>query len=203
METKAGNDLHLVTLTLGDAGTNPDNHENLGKIRDQEWRKGGELMGATSMHFLGFKDGCLCNQSMIEAGEKIVQLVKDVTATREDVEIDFMTIDLNGITGHIDHIVAARAASWAFYTLKNQGLPMSRLRFACTPRTMAPRSNIDWIYMEAGRPLEEIDEIIDARQYRDELLQIIRCHHTQRGDGEIHIKSQGDQLGLNYFIVKD
>ena len=202
METKTGAELHLITLTLGDAGTNPDNHENLGEVREQEWRKGGELIGAASMHSLGFKDGCLCNQSMIEAGEKVVQLVKSIVGERENLEIEFMTIDLNGISGHIDHIVAARAASWAFYTLKNQGLPMSRIRFACLPRDVLPESNVNWLYMEPGHTPEEIDEIIDARQYRDEIIEIMRCHHSQRGDGETHIQQRGDSIGLNYFVVK-
>lgn len=202
METKAGTELHLITLTLGDAGMNPDNHQNLSEIREQEWHAGGALMGATSMHFLGFKDGHLSNQSMIEAGEQIVQLVKNTVSERKDIEIEFMTIDLNGISGHIDHIVAARAAAWAFYTLKDR-LPMSRIRFACLTRDTIPTSNIHWLYMEAGHPAEEIDETIDARQYRDEIIKIMRCHHSQRSDGELHIKNRGDQLGIDHFIVKN
>jgi hypothetical protein len=114
-----------------------------------------------------------------------------------------MTIDLNGISGHIDHIVAARAATWAFYTLKDHGLPMSRIRFACLTRDTIPTSNIEWLYMEAGHLPEEIGETIDARQYRDEIIKIMRCHHSQRSDGELHIKNRGNQLGIDHFMIKN
>ena len=57
--------------------------------------------------------------------------------------------------------------------------------------------------MEAGRNEQEIDEVVDARQYRDEIIEIMRAHHTQRWDGEAHIEKLGDEIGMNYFIVKD
>lgn len=56
--------------------------------------------------------------------------------------------------------------------------------------------------MEAGHPPEEIDEIIDARDYADKVFEIIRCHHTQRSDGETHIKHRDKDVALNHFIVK-
>lgn len=203
MEAKNGTELHLISLTLGDAGMNPDNHENLADVREQEWRRGGELMGAESMTYLGYKDGALCNASMITAGEKIVEHVRSIIDTHpDDTIVEFLTSDLNGISGHIDHIVAARAAAWAYYTLKTHDPRLTRIRFACLPEAMLPKSNISWLYMEPGHPEHEIDEVVDARQYRDEIIAIMRCHHSQRSDGESHIKNRGDTIGLNYFIVK-
>lgn len=203
METRAGTELHLITLTVGEAGTNPDNDKDLGAVRLAEWRAAGQLLGATSMHFLGFHDGQLNNQAMITAGHKIVDLITTILQSSDsDTVVEFMTIDLNGISGHIDHIVAARAACWAFYRLKKDDARLTRIRLACLPNTYLATSNTNWLYMEPGRTSKEIGETIDARALKNDIITVMRTHHSQRDDGESHIAHLGDNLGLNYFIVK-
>jgi mycothiol S-conjugate amidase len=203
LETQAGTELHLILLTSGDAGTNPDNLEDLGAVRLQEWHAAGKLMGATGMHYLGYKDGQLNNLAMLEASERIIELMAPIIeAAPADAEIELLTNDLNGITGHIDHIVAARTACYVYYTMKQRDPRFTRIRLTCLPATTMPESNTHWLYMEAGRMPDEIGETIDARHLRDELIRIIHTHHTQRGDGEEHLKRRGDQLGINHFIVK-
>lgn len=199
-EVAAGTKIHLVTLTAGENGTNPDNHTNLAEVRLQEWRKAGALIGATSMHHFGYTDGALTNQHMLAIAEHIQQLV--IHTMSPDDTVEFMTNDLNGITGHIDHIVAARAACLAFYRLKERyGSTMQRIRLTCITREQAPTSNTNWLYMEPGRRAEEIVETVDARHYREQIVSIMRAHHTQRSDGEPHIERRGDSLGINHFIV--
>lgn len=203
METRAGTELHLITLTSGDNGMNPDQHDNLSDVRLKEWRTAGMLMGAKTMNYLGYKDGLLSNHTMIEASERINELVSEVLMQApSDAIVEFMTSDLNGISGHIDHIVAARTACYVFYSLKEHDARISRIRLACIPDSYLPNTNIDWLYMEPGRHADEISETIDARKHRDEIITIMRAHHTQRSDGERHISQRGDGLGLNYFIVK-
>lgn len=201
-EAHAGAQLHLITLTRGEGGTNPDNATNLGTVRQQEWERSGKLLGATGMHYLGYNDGHLNNVIMIEAAERIMEVIKQ-TVKDTDTEIEIVAFDLNGLTGHIDHIVASRAACLAFYRLKATDTRFTRLLLNCLPYEQAPHPNTDWIYMEQGRSQNEIDEIVDARHLHDELLEVVRAHHSQRGDGETHIKNRGANLGLNYFIVKE
>jgi len=202
-ETRSGTELHLILLTSGDAGTNPDNHPDLGVVRLEEWRKAGQLMGATGMHYLDYKDGQLNNLAMLEASQRIIDLITPIVkAASADTEIELLTNDLNGITGHIDHIVAARTACYVFYTLKQHDPRFTRIRLTCLADTAMPHSNTHWLYMEAGRSANEINETVDARHLRDELITIIRTHHTQRADGEQHIAHQGETIGLNHFIVK-
>lgn len=202
-ETRNGTELHLILLTSGDAGTNPDDHTDLGAVRLEEWQTAGKLMGATGMHYLGYKDGQLNNLAMLEASERIIDLIAPIIeAAPADTEIELLTNDLNGITGHIDHIVAARTACYVFYTMKQRDSRFSRIRLTCLTATTMPESNTHWLYMEAGRRDDEIDETIDARHLRNELIAIIRTHHTQRGDGEQHITQRGDDIGLSHFIVK-
>ncbi|HMH70451.1 MAG TPA: PIG-L family deacetylase [Candidatus Saccharimonadales bacterium] len=202
-ETRTGADLHLITFTDGDAGTNPDNLPNLGEVRLKEWKEAGMLMGAKTMHHLGYKDGQLNNRAMIEASTRIKTIIAEtLESAPSDAVIEFVTLDLNGYTGHIDHIVAARAASFVFYTLKQNDARFSHIKFACFPRLAVPSVNTDWIYMEAGHLPEEIQETVDARHLQDDIIDIMHIHHTQRSDGMAAIKNQGANLGLNYFIVK-
>ena len=202
-ETKAGNELYLITLTSGEAGTNQDNDTSLGETRLREWRAAGALMGATDMYALDYRDSQLTNVDMITASERIRAIVQPLIASASpDTVIEFITNDLNGISGHIDHIVAARAACHAFYTLKQADKRLSRVRLSCVSRSALPTSNTHWLYMEAGRTLEEIDETVDARDLQPEIIAIMRAHHSQRADGETHIAQQGDRLGIYHFIVK-
>jgi LmbE family N-acetylglucosaminyl deacetylase len=203
-ETKAGAELHLITLTRGEAGANPDGVADLGAVRLSEWKKAGQLLGAKTMDCLEYRDGKLNNQDMIEIGKQIIAIVSSSLQTApDDATIEFITLDLNGYTGHIDHIVAARAVCYAFYTLKKTDGRMSRVRLACLPEKVISRSNTDWIFMEAGRSSDEIDETVDARRLRDDIIAVMRCHRSQRADYETNLAQQGDDLGLNYFIVKD
>ena len=203
LEPEKGAELHLISLTAGGAGTNPDNVPNLATVREKEWREAGHLMSATSMELLGYEDGQLNNQIMIEASQRIIAFVTaKISSSDMDTEIEFMTLDINGYTGHIDHIVAARAACLAFYRLKQSDDRFTRIRLACLPNTLYPTVNTDWIYMEPGRFADEIDETIDARSLRNKILSVMEAHHSQRADAEATIKSQGENLGLNYFIVK-
>lgn len=202
METKNGNEVHLITLTAGENGINPDSHEDLGAVRIKECRKAADLIGATTTHYLGFPDSHLNNTAMIDAANQIGKIVTDTTSVHsEPIEIEFMTLDPNGLTGHIDHIVASRAASLVFYRLKESDARLTRIRFFCLPRKQCPVIQTDWIYMDAGRTDNEIDEVIDARSLQNEIIAIMRCHATQTADCESALGRQGDDLGLDHFIV--
>lgn len=202
-EVREGAELHLISLTTGQAGTNPDNHADLGAIRREEWQVAGTLIGAASMHELGFGDGQLGNIAMLEAAQKIEAIVTEVVTQHDSaIEIEFMTLDLNGITGHIDHIVAARAACLVFYRLKAHDNRYQRIRFACLPASQLIAANTTWLYMEAGHPDDEISEVVDARDYRDEIIAVMRAHHSQRADAEASLARNGDSLGMNYFLVR-
>ncbi len=124
-------------------------------------------------------------------------------ADRTDIEIEFISIDMNGVTGHIDHIVAGRSACLAFCRLKASGLPMTKIRLACIPRSQFDRTDTSFVLMEAGRGDDEIDEVVDARSHVDKVYEIMRCHHTQRGDAEMQINLLGDHVAVNHFIVPE
>ena len=139
-----------------------------------------------------------------EAWVDLEELVRGVLENEpEDTVVEFICFDLNGLTGHIDHIVASRAACLVFYRLKPYEKRLERIRLFCLPRETHPDHDISWVYMEPGRGKSEIGVTVDARELRDEIIGIIRTHHTQRSDGETHIERSGDTLGLEHFVVKD
>lgn len=199
-ETKNGAELHLICLTPGDAGMNIDNHDDLAAVRLQEWQTAGQLLGAAGMHQLGYHDGQLCNNDYHEIVDRITAIIDETVAEQTDIEIELMSMDLNGITGHLDHILAGRVAAYIFYKQRDMGRPVTRLLLACVPHSEAPESNIGWLYMDAGRD-EEVCVKYSYPELHDEVLAIMHAHHTQRSDGETHIKNRGDQLTTNYFTT--
>ena len=202
-EVESGTELHLIMLTAGENGTNLDGYDNLGEVRLQEWRAAGELIGASSMHHLGYIDGTLNNLNHLEVAIKVAEIVNDAVADRDDIEIEFMSLELGGYTGHIDHIVAGRSACLAFYRLREAGLHMKRIRLACLTREEIPEVNTGFVYMEPGKTHEEIDETVDGREFTDKIHEIMRCHHSQRNDYETVTNYKGDNLGVDHFLVRD
>lgn len=201
-EIREGAEAHLITLTAGEEGANPDNHAELGTVRLHEWQRSCELMRITRCHHLGYTDGTLSNSDLLTIADRVGQLTENILATT-DSPIEFMSFDMNGISGHIDHIVASRATALVFYRLK-QLFPerITRLRLRCLPIEQVPQHTIDWLYMDAGRTSDEITEVVDAREYHDTIIEVIRSHHSQRADGETHIARYGNDIGINHFIVK-
>lgn len=200
-ERRNGSDIHLVLCTAGGAGANPDGVPDLAAIRLEEWRTSSELIGVSATHFLGYRDGELNNQTMIEIATYTEKLVQNIVNHQSPDEIELITLDLNGITGHVDHIAVARAVCLAYYRLKPSLPQLTRLRMACAPKSVIPTSNVNWIYCETGRSDQEIDEVVDAREYREQVMGIIRAHHSQRHDGERYIAERNNELGINHFIV--
>lgn len=200
-EKHAGNEIHLICATAGEAGLNPENVPDLAAVRLEEWRRAGALIGADSMHHLGYRDGTLSNDHYLEMATKIRQIITEITNHRDDIEIELMSMDMNGITGHLDHIAISRISCYVFCTLKEQDARVSRLRLICAPRDIFPTRNCDWLYVDQGRSPEEIDETVDARDHLEAVQAIMLAHHTQRQDGEAHIKSRGDSVAINHFLV--
>ncbi len=202
-ETQNGTELHLITFTAGESGTNPDNLPNLGEVRLQEWHAAGELLGAKTMRHLGYIDGTLNNIDHLAITNQVIDIVKEIAAGRDDIEIEFMSLDLNGFSGHIDHIVASRSACLAFYRLRDAGLPMKRVRLACWSHIDHATLNTDFVLMEPGHQDNEIDETVDNRQSIDKVREIMLIHHTQRNDYEMMTTKLGENIAVNHFIVKD
>lgn len=180
---------------------NPDGVDNLGDVRLKEWQAGAKLLGATSTHHLGYVDGTLGNNNHVAITGQIEAIVKKTLENRDDVEVEFIGFDLNGLTGHIDHIVASRSACLAFYRLQTKGLPMRRVRLACLTHEDHPDIDTGFVFMQPGRTSDEISETIDAREHLEKVHEIMHCHHTQRDDCDTQITKLGDRVAVDHFLV--
>jgi LmbE family N-acetylglucosaminyl deacetylase len=200
-ETKNGAELHLITLTAGENGMNPDTVDDLATTRLQEWRASTALLGARGTHHLGYIDGTLGNNDHLAIASQIEHIVREVVDGRSDIQIEFISFDLNGLTGHIDHIVAGRSACLVYYRLKTLGLPVSRVRLACLSHDDYPAVDTRFVFMEPGRTSDEIDETVDARDLLTEVHEVMNCHHTQRSDREAQIAKLGDRVAVDHFMI--
>ena len=105
-------DVHLICVTDGGAGqsSDPGHLSKLAQVREQELTNSSKVLGVKSLTFLNFADGSLNNNNYHEV------------ATRVKVELDrlqpdtIMTFDLNGISGHLDHVAVAMISSCLLYT---------------------------------------------------------------------------------------
>ena len=200
METAAGTSLHLILLTDGAAGKNTE-ADDLAERRLEEWRKSGQLLGASSQHFLGYRDGQLNNQNMQEITEKISGIIQQQTLEASQIEI--MSFEFGGISGHIDHIVAARSAAAAFYQLKPSESRLTKLRLFCLPEKLSAQPSTEWIFADKGYSNDEIDQIVDARHLKSTIQAVMDVHASQAEDAAYVRRLYGDDFGLNWFIVRD
>jgi LmbE family N-acetylglucosaminyl deacetylase len=204
----SGTDVHLMCLTNGAAGTNNGNHKDLGAIRLLEWQKAGELIGARTMEHFGYQDGSLSNRVYLEIAEKVQTHIDHVLGSYEEpMEISFMTFDPNGLSGHIDHIVASLIATYVHCNLKQQPLKdatVGDLKYFCLSEKVAPVADCSWLYMPKGRPEAQIDECIDVGDVYDQKLEIMKAHATQADDMNMILERQGEHLKRECFwFAKD
>lgn len=202
-ETTNGTELHLISLTDGNGrhSQNPDDNPDLGAARLEEWLTAGKLIGAVNQHLLGYTDGELGNDDHLEIVRQLERFITDTVAGRQDIEIELITFDLDGLTGHIDHIVASRSALMVYYKLKTAGLAVKRIRLACLQKSDFPTVNTAFALWQPGREPNEIDETVDLRDRIDHIKQIMYAHRSQRQDADFWIKTLGDRVAVNHFIV--
>ncbi len=184
--SESGTDVHLIVITDGEQGANPDKAPDLGALRIKEWRQSSRLIGAASTKSLHYPDGKLCSDNYLSiAGEIIEYILKTIGEYTVSTEIDFMTFDYQGISGHLDHIAASMIATYVYLQLKSDSskiMQVRRLKYFCLSEALAPSANTSWMYMPAGRQHAHIDEKVGYEDIADKKLEIMKAHHSQRAD---------------------
>lgn len=176
---REGYDIHLILLTDGEGGTNPDNAANLGSVRLQEWQAAAEILGATQTHALHYPDGELEQV----AQEELDAAVSDIIARTPDgyqeaAEVSFMTFEPHGLTGHRDHIAAAQLASRMAEKCKAR-----EIWYFCLDSTQAPLEGTTY-YQPRAREDSYITTRIDISPYLGQKHRIMDAHVSQRADAE-------------------
>jgi len=181
-------DVHLVVVTDGEQGNNPDQVSDLANVRLKEWEESRKRIGAKSGLALHYPDGGLDNKLYLEISQKIFDHIKNTTSEySESIELDLITLDNQGLSGHLDHIAVSFITTHVYLKLSQQeniNISVGNLKYYCLCLELVPKSNINWLYMPAGRPDEYFDETFDYTDIYDQKLHIMKAHHSQRKDME-------------------
>ena len=205
LEHEQGTEIHLITLTSGEAGANPDNVADLGALRLEEWRISGKIIGASSMTHYGFGDGMLNNNDLCEISDKIEGKLHEILTDKTITELQIMSFELGGVSGHIDHIVASRAACAVFYRLKPADQRLTNIRLFCLTEERQPEPDVGWIFMDKGYKKTDL-EAVDVRSSHQKRIDAIHAHHSQRGDAARLLEHCADPASdgacYDYFVVR-
>ena len=185
-------EVHLISATSGDAGRNPFGGD-LGKIREQELQESADILGVTQVHFLGFKDGSLCNNLYHAIAEKITILMDKIKPTT------IITMEPRGISGHIDHITMSFISSYLFHKLPY----IKKIMYHCRIKTDKPWRQDYFIYVPPGYDKNEVDQIVDVADVWDKKLKALQAHKSQHEDVDMLLENYKTIPKEEYFLVKE
>lgn len=158
----------LVTATRGEAGEIGEGLppiDDLGAWRQRELAEAAEILGVGQLRILGLPDGRL-----EEDPDELYRRVKEALAEiRPQVVI---TEDIQGITGHPDHIAVTRAVIRAFDELETHGLLKLYLQ-------ALPISMVKGMDSLTGTPDEFITTCLDVERWRELHLRALAAHRSQ------------------------
>lgn len=198
-------DVHLLLLTDGEAGANPDNAPDLGQLRLDEWSRATQLIGATSTTALHFPDGELSHGMHIAIGAALhAEMHRIIERYAEPIELSLMTFDLQGLTGHLDHILAAYAATHQFYSVKNdtpQHVSVGELWYYCLGKEQAPAEEWTDYYLPIGRDEDHINRTVDVSRFIDKKYEIMDAHASQKHDADYWKQLGKEMLSKEHFKV--
>ena len=182
---QAGMDVHLVAITDGEAGHN-EGYQNLAEVRLSEWIESCKRIGTKSNYALHYPDGGLCNNLYIEIVDKLSkQIIETVKNYHEKVELEFVTYEPRGVTGHLDHIAVSYMTTFVYEKLKKftpENIILGKLRYYCMPKEIVAECNCNWVYMPCGCNRDEIDERVSFKEVAEQRLHIMEAHESQKKD---------------------
>ena len=166
-----GADATVLCFTRGEASTLHVTDDDLAVVRAEELALAADVLGVRRSELLGYADGHLADQPLVELTAHVSRMVEEVGA---DLIVAF---DDGGITGHPDHVQATHAAVTAGWSC---GVPV--LGWGVLDR-VADRLNDEFGAVFVGRESNDLDFRIPV----DRTLQseAIACHVSQSGSSPV------------------
>jgi bacillithiol biosynthesis deacetylase BshB1 len=154
-----GDEVHIAHMTRGEYGGFDTTEEEIADVREDEAQASGDVLGADSVEFLGFKDGRI--ESDLESRLTVVDCIRkhdpDVVFThyREDL--------------HPDHQATSKLVKDAYY--------MASLPLAKTDHDPCDPDNVYFF----GKPTSSFEPttFIDISGYEDVKADAIEAHDSQ------------------------
>ncbi len=171
------NTVIIACATRGERGKNPDQSARLMQLRARELRHSASLLGITKVHFLGFRDGRLCNASY----QRLVTKLETILERYQPSMI--LTFEPRGVSGHLDHIALTSACHYWF----DQKPYLTQMwQFGITPPMHATRHSGSrqhyFVYRPPGIPREQFDRVIDISAQLPTKIAAIKTHRSQQND---------------------
>lgn len=219
----------LVCATRGEEGERgpyKGSEASLGDIRQKELEKAGEIIGLSSITFLGHKDGTLMDLTPGTLEDKVFKVMDKV---KPDVVITFEPT--YGVNNHPDHKKIGLAATYAFQkyaeqveTPKHSGrrrpkisfeeseevLNIPKLYYACLPASIIEFLKKKHVLpaVSMGNPWEGtpdrlITTVIDIKKFKNTKLKAIRSHVSQSKDVDRFLSyDKIPMLNQEHFILR-
>lgn len=188
-------EVHIVCVTDGGAGRseNPADADHLADVRAGEMRSSAQILGVKSLTFLGLPDGSLNNNNYHEIASRVQE---ELNRLRPDT---LLTFDLNGVSGHLDHVAVSMITSYLWERLDY----VSHLLYYCEQKEATDMiTGKYFIFFPDGYHESEVDLVLDVSAELETKIKAMRAHVSQKEDCDWIIGTMGKKLGQEYFKIK-
>jgi N-acetylglucosamine malate deacetylase 2 len=182
-----GMEITLVTATSGESGEmvgSSAQGNDLAEVRERELRQAAEVLGINHVQLLRLPDGGLSDQA-----DKVRLAIRE--ALRQIRPQVVVTEDVQGITGHPDHITVTRATVRAVDELGDAGplkfyehvIPLSTAR--------------EGLF---GTPDDYITTVLDVESWRPQIVAALLTHRSQVSDPVLERFRGFGKPWLNHYV---
>ena len=193
MYASRGARVQVITATRGELGTLGQDgksftREELPAVREKELRAVMRLIGAVEPVVLDYRDQELDRADVDEVSDRMLAVMREA---QPDTVI---TWGPNGISGHVDHVAAHKAAVGAFHRYRLTAASEPRLYYVALPKDVAERFGLD-----VDGPEGEPTLMIDIAEYLNVKTQALRLYRSQQDAHEVADRMEEAQFTIETF----
>jgi len=189
--TSEGARVQVVCVTRGEAGINGVGGD-LAMVREKELLAAVAILGIEKVEFLDFVDGEIGNNDL----SKLEKLITDkMRRFGPDLVV---TYDLNGVSGHLDHIAVASATTQAFKKTKIA----EKIYYYTLTRERTDLVEEYFVHFPDGKLRREIDLVVDVSSVWEIKVRAMREHKSQIEDVERILDRARKLPKEDYFTVR-
>ena len=188
--SQQGKEVYLLCATKGEAGKNHLDNDTA-EVRAQELINSAKILGIKSVTFLNYTDGEIGNNQMVELETVITKYINEI---KPDA---LLTFNLNGVSGHLDHIAVASATTKAF---QKSHIPQ-KIYYYTESKDSSDKITDYFVYFPPGAQKSEVDEIIDISSVWDIRTEAMNCHKSQQEDIDWILEMEQECEKVDFFMI--
>jgi LmbE family N-acetylglucosaminyl deacetylase len=181
-------EVYIICVTNG----NGEGNAALGEQRKKELQNSAKILGVKEVIFLGYDDGSLNHNLYHELAEKIEQKIKELQPET------LITFNINGVSGHLDHVAMALVTTFVFEKLDF----IKDLWYYSVSQEMREAFGDYFIYQPGGLLQNEADQIIDISDVWPLKKQAMQQHKSHQKDVEFLTSLFEKFPKQEYFLKK-